>query len=94
MNPVGVSFLGPLPPQQLAMFQRIIYPMVCWVPRQKRFFPNWEVEKLVYIPLRKLLNPDNYALCRMRSDVPRKAWNGSTKKEWIYTYAGLIGKWL
>jgi len=81
MNPVGVSFLGPLPPQQLAMFQRIIYPMVCWVPRQKRFFPNWEVEKLVYIPLRKLLNPNNYALCRMRSDVPRKAWNGSTKKD-------------
>jgi hypothetical protein len=81
MNPVGVSFLGPLPPQQLAMFKRIIYPMVCWVPHQKRFFPNREVEKLVYVPLRKLLNPDNYALCRMRSHLPRKAWNGSTEKD-------------
>ena len=81
MNPAGVSFLGPLPPQQLAMFKRNIYPMVCWVPRQKRFFPNREVEKLIYIPLRKLLDPCNYALCRMRSRVPRKAWNGSTEKD-------------
>jgi hypothetical protein len=60
LNPFAVRFLGPLPAQQLVMFRRTIYPMMGWVAGQKRFYPNWEVEKIVYIPLRKLLNPDNY----------------------------------
>jgi len=65
LNPFGVRFLGPLPPQSLVMFQRTIYPMVAWIDRQKRFFPNWEVEKVVDIPLRKLLDPANYARYRL-----------------------------
>ncbi len=65
LNPFGVRFLGPLPPQSLVMFQRVIYPMVAWVQRQKRFFPNWEVDKIVYIPLRDLLNPANYRRYRL-----------------------------
>jgi len=47
LNPFGVKFLGPLPSQQLVMFQRVIYPMVCWISRQKRFSPNWEVEDII-----------------------------------------------
>ena len=66
LNPFGVRFLGPLPPQPLVMFQRTIYPLVGWIDRQKRFFPNWEVEKVVDIPLRDLLNPGNYARYRLR----------------------------
>jgi hypothetical protein len=66
LNPFGVRFLGPLPPQPLAMFQRTIYPSVAWIKRQKRFFPNWEVEKVVDIPLVDLLNPANYAQYRLR----------------------------
>ncbi len=65
LNPFGVRFLGPLPPQSLVMFQRTIYPLVAWIDRQKRFFPNWEVEKVVDIPLRDLLNPANYARYRL-----------------------------
>jgi hypothetical protein len=65
LNPFGVSFLGPLPPQPLVMFQRTIYPLVGWIDRQKRFFPNWEVEKVVDIPLRDLLNPGNYVRYRL-----------------------------
>ena len=65
LNPFGVKFLGPLPPQSLVMFQRIIYPIVAWVRRQKRFFPNWEVDKVVYVPLRDLLNPNNYRRYRL-----------------------------
>jgi len=60
LNPFGAKFLGPLPPQRLEMFQRKIYPMVTWVRRQKRFYPNWEVEKILHIPLRELLDPANY----------------------------------
>lgn len=61
LNPFGVRFMGPLPPQRLKMFQRVIFPMAGWNSHQKRFIPNWEVEKIVHIPLRHLLTPDYYA---------------------------------
>lgn len=66
LNPFGLRFLGPLPPQSLVMFRRTIYPMVGWIKRQKRFFPNWEVEKVLYVPLRDLLNPNYYGRYRLR----------------------------
>jgi hypothetical protein len=68
LNPLGVRFLGPLPSQCLILFRRVIHPMVAWLSWQKRFTPNWEVEKIVSIPLRSLLNPDNYAVYRV--EVP------------------------
>ena len=69
LNPFGAKFLGPMPPQNLVMFQRKIYPVVAWIQRQKRFFPNWEVEKIIYIPLRKLLDPANYRRYRIVMDI-------------------------
>ncbi|RLB29234.1 MAG: hypothetical protein DRG87_07585 [Deltaproteobacteria bacterium] len=65
LNPLGVKFLGPLPPEDLRMFDRVIYPMVSWIGRQRHFLLNWEVERIVYIPLRDLLNPENYACYRL-----------------------------
>lgn len=69
LNPFGLKLLGPLPPQPLRMFQRIIYPVVMWVTGQKRFYPNWEVEKIIYIPLQDLLNPAQYARYRLRIET-------------------------
>jgi hypothetical protein len=69
LNPFGLELLGPMPPQPLLMFQRIIYPMVMWVGGQKRFYPNWEVEKIIYIPLQDLLNPAQYARYRLRIET-------------------------
>jgi hypothetical protein len=66
LNPLSVRFLGPLPRQNLRMFDRIIYPMVGWIEHQKRFSPNWEVAKIVYIPLRDLLNPNAYGCYRLQ----------------------------
>ncbi|MCF8062952.1 MAG: CoA pyrophosphatase [Deltaproteobacteria bacterium] len=66
LNPLGVRMLGPLPARELLLFSRVIYPMVGWIRRQKRFFPNWEVERVVYIPLRHLLTPELYARYRLR----------------------------
>lgn len=65
LNPFGVKLVGPLPPQRLKMFRRTIYPVAAWVPRQKRFFPNWEVEKIVPLPLGLLLKPEGYLRCRL-----------------------------
>ena len=66
LNPFGLTFLGMLPPQSLVMFERVIYPLVGCVNHQNRFYPNWEVEKLVYIPLAELLKPENYARYRLK----------------------------
>jgi hypothetical protein len=65
LNPLGVNFLGALAPEHLVMFKRVIYPMVGWVRRQQRFFPNWEVERIVTVPLRELLIPENYLRLRL-----------------------------
>jgi hypothetical protein len=73
LNPFGAKFLGPLPPQNLVMFQRKIYPMVTWVQRQQRFFPNWEVEKILYIPLQELLDSANYRCYRLHMKIPAEA---------------------
>jgi hypothetical protein len=66
LNPLGIDFLGPMPSQDLGMFRRVLYPMVVWVNRQSRFLPNWEVEKIVRVPLERLMNPEAYALYRIR----------------------------
>ena len=70
LNPLGIRFLGPLPAQDLQLFRRTIYPMVGWINGQKRFFPNWEVEKIVSIPLKDFSNPDQYACCRFHFEIP------------------------
>jgi hypothetical protein len=72
LNPLGVTFLGPLPSQRLQMFDRVIYPMAGWIGRQKRFFSNWEVERIVYIPLQDLLNPDAYGCYRLQMGTRSK----------------------
>jgi 8-oxo-dGTP pyrophosphatase MutT (NUDIX family) len=64
LNPFRVRLLGILPSHPLILFRRVIYPLVAWAERQKRFFPSWEVERIVPIPLRYLLDPANH--CRYR----------------------------
>ena len=65
LNPFGVKFLGPMPVQHLVMFKRAIYPMVAWVNHQQRFFPNWEVDKIVRIPVMALFDTGKYARYRI-----------------------------
>jgi hypothetical protein len=79
LNPLGVEFLGALPLQRLVMFKREIYPFVGWVGRQRRFFPNWEVTDIVYIPLGTFLDPKRYA--RYRLDIETPAGNVPYQKE-------------
>jgi 8-oxo-dGTP pyrophosphatase MutT (NUDIX family) len=66
LNPLAIRFLGPLPSHDLASFQRVIYPMVGWIAHQKSFFPNWEVERIVPVPLGHLLDPEKYACYRLQ----------------------------
>jgi hypothetical protein len=64
VNPFGLKFLGPMPGERVVMFHRVIYPMVTWIRRQRRFSPNWEVERVVHIPIKDLLDPSHYARYR------------------------------
>ena len=71
LNPWMVTFLGPLPPQPLRMFRRVIYPMAVWIPRQQHFTLNWEVASVVRIPLRRLLQTSHYARFRLQPNARR-----------------------
>jgi hypothetical protein len=73
LNPFGGIFLGPLPPQELHLLGKMLYPLVIWIKAQKRFHPNWEVEKVVSIPLKEFLNPENYISYRMHFASTRRA---------------------
>ena len=73
LNPFGVRFLGPLPTEQLVMFRREIYPMVGWVARQQHFRTNWEVDRIVAIPISALLDPDNYVRYVLQINDPMDA---------------------
>ena len=46
--------------------------MVVWINRQRHFFPNWEVEKIVRIPLQNMLVPDAYACYRIHFEYRGK----------------------
>ncbi len=65
LNPLTVRFMGSLPSEHLVMFRRVIHPLVVWVNRQRHFHPNWEVERVVKIPLQSLLNPVHYICYRL-----------------------------
>ncbi|PIE67218.1 MAG: hypothetical protein CSA23_05045 [Deltaproteobacteria bacterium] len=68
LNPLNVSFLGPLHPENLVMFRRSIFPLVTSVNRHQHFSPNWEVAAVVRIPLRALFLAGNYTCCRLQMD--------------------------
>jgi len=53
------------------MFRREIFPFVGWIRNQGRFFINREVEKIVHIPLKELLNKSNYARYKLLFNVPK-----------------------
>lgn len=76
LNPLQVSFLGYLPMQPLVMFDRVIYPMVGWSVPQRHFKPNWEVERIVFIPVHTLLDTHRYGRFR-----PMVAGQGSSDSQ-------------
>ena len=81
LNPFGVRFLGPLPPHRLQLFKRKIYPLVGWVTGCQRFRTNWEVDKIVYLPLRELLDVKNYYRYRLQMGYLSPERSGADMRE-------------
>jgi hypothetical protein len=68
LNPLRVRLLGPLPPQRLELFARLIYPLAAWVPGPLHYRLNREVQRVVTIPLRHLLDPRHYVRCTVQME--------------------------
>lgn len=64
--PVGVTFLGLLPAQRLRLLKRAIHPVVARLDRHPTFRPNREVEAVVAIPLRDLIQSERYGRLQVR----------------------------
>lgn len=73
LNPFGIRFLGPLPSHRLVMFRRVIHPTAGWIKRQEHFELSWEVEEIIVIPLRNLLDGSNYAKLKLDADPSVRA---------------------
>jgi 8-oxo-dGTP pyrophosphatase MutT (NUDIX family) len=66
LNPFRVDFLGALRCYQLELFQRVIFPLVGLVGPNLKTKLNWEVDRIVRIPLSSLMIPENYAIYRLK----------------------------
>lgn len=72
LNPLNVRFLGALPSTDLVVFRRSIFPLVGCVKAPWVCKPNWEVEKIIEIPLRAFFLPENYGTVTVETFVPLK----------------------
>jgi hypothetical protein len=92
LNPFRARFLGALPPQRLAMFQHLIQPLVAWVGPGQRFKPNWEVARIVFIPLRKLLDRENYGRYQLTFNSGNFAGPQGAKAYPCFLHQGKVGR--
>jgi 8-oxo-dGTP pyrophosphatase MutT (NUDIX family) len=68
INPFHLKFLGPLPCRPLLAFARIIFPLTGYVRKDWKPKLNWEVEKILELPLRNFFDEDRYALFTIETD--------------------------
>ena len=65
LPPWRVEYLGGLRSHRLHSFPKIIFPVVGRTTGRWRARPNWEVEKVVPVPVRSFFDPSNYALLNL-----------------------------
>ncbi|MDY6842797.1 MAG: CoA pyrophosphatase [Thermodesulfobacteriota bacterium] len=66
LNPFKVDYLGGLQCYRLEPFRRIIFPVVGILRAEAHLKPNWEVEKILHIPIKAFYNPDNFAIYTLK----------------------------
>ncbi|MEW6444068.1 MAG: CoA pyrophosphatase [bacterium] len=66
LPPWRVEILGALSAHRMQSFPRIIFPLVGRIRGAWKARPNREVEKVLHVPIRALLAPENYGTCSMR----------------------------
>lgn len=68
LNPFRLLFLGPLPSYSLHLFRRTIFPLVGFVNSVRSSRPNYEVERLVDIPVLAFFQQENYGTLTTTTD--------------------------
>lgn len=69
LSPFHVRFLGSLPLTTVRSFRRIIVPSVGFITKETPVILNSEVDRIIEIPLRELLNENNYGLLIVDREV-------------------------
>jgi 8-oxo-dGTP pyrophosphatase MutT (NUDIX family) len=82
LRPGAVEYLGSLSTYGLVSFRRVIYPLVGAVtgPWEERL--NWEVEKIVPVPIQDMLDAENYYW--LFFDVPEDIRRASARRDWNF----------
>ena len=75
LNPFHLRFLGMLRPHRLTVYHRRIFPVVVWTDQQSGFRANWEVDKIILLPVRELFDSSRYA--RFRPDFKVRRQNAA-----------------
>ena len=70
LPPSRVFFLGPLPTYKLVLFRRTIFPVAGFVENPGLLHPNWEVEKIVEIPLSSFYQKENFGCYQVDAGDP------------------------
>ena len=60
LPPWKVEFLGSLPAYSLLQFTKSIFPVVGLIKDRWSIKPNWEVEKVITVPVRAFFDSTNY----------------------------------
>jgi len=69
LRPWKVEYLGILPAQQLQRRPRIIFPVVGRIRGRWQERPNWEVGKILRLPVGAFFKPESYVIHRL--NLPR-----------------------
>ena len=69
IHPFRVSLLGTLPCHSLIMFKRTMFPFVGFVRGNPCYRTNWEVDKVVSVPLKNFFSLENYGICLVESEM-------------------------
>ena len=84
INPFRLEFLGPLPPDRLLVYSRILFPFALRVRGQRRFRINWEVEEVLRVPLVDFLNPGNYGKFVIPNPTPIPGRDAEKTRELLF----------
>ncbi len=82
LSPFNVEFLGPLPAYRLYHRPWIIFPLVGRVKHFWKARLNWEVEKIVSIPLESFFHSENHAIYSL--EVPENLADQGIPNPWEF----------
>ena len=81
LNPCNVEYLGGLPTHRVQSFPRYIFPVVGRIKKPWKERLNWEVERIVRVPLRMFFDVDNYAMYSQILPMPLREKAGMDRWE-------------